>query len=294
MKKEDNKDQPAPLNEAEKSVIIDKGTETAFSGEYLYNTRKGVYVCRQCGAALYSSDDKFESSCGWPSFDDEIPGAVIRQADADGERVEIICAKCSAHLGHVFTGEGYTLKNTRHCVNSVSMKFVPADPNQGTGPEIETAIFGGGCFWGVEYYMREAPGVTDVKSGYMGGHVRHPSYKEVCTGETGHSEVVKVVFDPRKTSYEELARLFFEIHDPGQENGQGPDIGEQYKSVIYYATPGQKSIAEKLMDELREKGHKVVTELRPADTFWLADISHQNYYNKRGGSPYCHIPVKRF
>jgi len=115
------------LTEEEKRVIINKGTERAFTGKYYKHEEKGVYTCKRCGAHLYRSDDKFDANCGWPSYDDEIEGAVKRVPDADGRRTEIICNNCGAHLGHVFTGEGYTEKNVRHCVNSVSLEFIPAE-----------------------------------------------------------------------------------------------------------------------------------------------------------------------
>ena len=287
-----------PLTPEEKSVILNKGTERPFTGKYDKFKDKGTYICKRCNAPLYRSGDKFESTCGWPSFDDEIPGAVKRVPDADGRRTEILCANCGAHLGHVFTGEGLTPKNTRHCVNSVSMNFIPGGQPVPAlikdSATTETAIFAGGCFWGVEYHMSKTPGVISATSGYTGGTKDNPTYKEVCTGTTGHVEAVQVIFDRTKTSYEALAKLFFEIHDPGQANGQGPDIGEQYHSVIFYASEDQKKTAQHLIELLKEKKYNVVTRLVPAGKFWPAEDYHQQYYEHKGSTPYCHIYRKKF
>jgi peptide methionine sulfoxide reductase msrA/msrB len=278
-----------PLDEHEKSIILEKGTERPFTGKYWDHAAEGAYLCRQCAAPLYLSESKFKSGCGWPSFDDEIPGAVRRQPDFDGLRTEIVCANCGGHLGHVFTGERLTEKDTRHCVNSASLEFVSHEDWP-----LERAIFAGGCFWGVEHTFSEMDGVLTVRSGYTGGDVAKPTYEQVCTGRTGHAEAVEVLFDPRRVSYEELARLFFEIHDPTQRNRQGPDVGSQYRSVVFYTTEEQKAVAEKLIDLLRQRGYDVATEVEPAGTFWAAEEYHQNYLEKNASRPSCHVRVERF
>ena len=277
------------LTPEEKAVIIDKGTERPFSGKFDSFFEKGTYTCKQCGAALYRSEDKFDSQCGWPSFDDEIPGAIKHQTDADGRRTEILCANCGAHLGHVFVGEHLTDKDVRHCVNSISMNFVPAGQ-----PKTERAYFAGGCFWGVEYYFENVEGVMSTTVGYMGGSTDNPTYSDVCYDKTGHAEAMEVVFDPTKTTYEKLAKLFFEIHDPTQVNRQGPDVGDQYRSAIFYTSDAQKATAERLITILKDKGYKVVTQVVKAGPFWKAEDYHQDYYVKKQGTPYCHAYKKKF
>jgi peptide methionine sulfoxide reductase msrA/msrB len=278
------------LNPEEERIIIHKGTERPFTGKYFNHKEPGTYTCKQCGAPLFRSSDKFDSGCGWPSFDDEIPGAVKRTLDADGVRMEITCAKCGGHLGHVFEGEGFTPKNTRHCANSISLEFITASQEAA----LEKAYFAGGCFWGVEHLLKQSEGVISTRVGYMGGRTKNPTYKQVCYENTGHAEVVEVVFDPKKTSYETLARLFFEIHDPTQKNRQGPDTGDQYRSAVFYTNHEQKETAEKLIAILKGKGDNPVTEVVPADTFWVAEDYHQDYYDNTGKQPYCHIYQKRF
>jgi len=283
------------LSPEEESVIVFKGTERPFSGKYYQNQDTGIYVCKRCNAPLYRSTDKFDAHCGWPSFDDEIKGAIKRKLDSDGQRTEILCANCGAHLGHVFVGEHLTDKNIRNCVNSISLDFkkLPLEkviPNVKT----DTAIFAGGCFWGVEYYFKNVKGVISTEVGFSGGRTENPTYYDVCNKSTGHAEVIQVIYDTTKTNFEELAKLFFEIHDPTQVNRQGPDIGIQYRSAIFYTNENQKEIAEKLVKILESKGLKISTEITKASKFYPAEEYHQDYYTKKSGKPYCHIKVKRF
>ena len=319
-----------PLSGPEADVLLRKATEPPYTGKYLDNHEAGTYICRQCGMPLYHSKDKFESGCGWPSFDTELPGAVRRVPDADGHRVEIVCANCGGHLGHVFEGEGFTDKNIRHCVNSLSMSFAPAGSDAekaalarfaaktgssaaapaanpaaakasessagqkaASGGCSATAIVAGGCFWGVEDAFQKLPGVCEAVSGYTGGHTVNPSYEDVCRGDTGHAEAVLVRYDPARATYEQILRRFFEIHDPTQLNRQGPDWGEQYRSAVFYENAAQRAVAEKLVARLRALGYDVVTQLAPAGPFYAAEAYHQDFASRTGRGA-CHMSVPRF
>ena len=158
----------------------------------------------------------------------------------------------------------------------------------------ERALFASGCFWGTEYYFQKVKGVLQTNVGYTGGHKDNATYHDVCSGNTGHAEAVEVIFDPSQTSYEELAKLFFETHNPEHKSRQGPDIGTQYRSAVFYLNDEQKQIAENLIQVLKNKNYKVVTEVTKAGTFWKAEDKHQQYYSKGGGNPYCHKYVKKF
>ena len=278
------------LTPEEEAVIVDKGTEAPFTGKYDKHKEVGTYICKRCDAKLFESSDKFQSNCGWPSFDDAIAGAVKTLPDADGRRTEILCANCDGHLGHVFTGEGLTPKNTRHCVNSLSLNFIKFQKDN----EERKAYFAGGCFWGVEHFFQKASGVISTQVGYMGGHKENPTYKEVCSGKTGHAETMEVVYDPNATNFETLTKLFFEIHDPEQVNRQGPDVGTQYRSAIFVSNREEKEIVAKLIRTLKKKGYKVATKIGKADKFYPAEDYHQQYYEKKKTLPYCHSYKKRF
>ena len=272
-----NKDFFTHLSKEERNIIVNKGTEPPFTGKYNNHFEAGVFICRACKNPLYESNTKFNSSCGWPSFDDEILGAISRYEDLSGGRVrtEICCRKCDGHLGHVFHGEKITEKNTRHCVNSLSIQFKKYN-------NLSKTYFGAGCFWGVEKIFREIKGVYMCQSGYMGGDTINPNYKEVCLGETNHVEVVEIYFDEVLVSYEDLLDIFWKNHNPTTLNRQGADIGTQYRSVIYYTTDHQMNSALKSIKLIQEKwSNSIVTKIEKAPTFFRAEEYHQNYLNKK-------------
>jgi peptide-methionine (S)-S-oxide reductase len=155
----------------------------------------------------------------------------------------------------------------------------------------ETAMFGAGCFWGVEYNFRRVPGVIDANSGFAGGNVDHPSYRQVCTDKTGHAEVVHVTFDPSKVTYRQLVDFFFRMHNPTQVNRQGPDYGTQYRSVIFVYSPEQRKVAEEIKAALgasKKYAEPIATQIEDAKPFWKAEEYHQRYFEKNGG-PTCHV-----
>jgi len=274
-------------------AVLRKGeTEAPFSGKLLVENRNGWYVCAACGLPLFKSDSKFDSHCGWPSFDAPAALANVRTRRDTSHgmvRTEIYCARCGSHLGHVFE-DGPTATGLRYCVNSLSLDFkpMPASPK----PSTDTAIFSAGCFWGVEKVFYETPGVVSTTVGYTGGHVRNPTYQQVCSGTTGHAEAVEVVFDPARISYRKLAKLFFLSHDPTTPDRQGPDYGHQYRSAVFYRTPEQEKEAKEERDSLvaaKTWSDPVVTELTEASDFWKAEDYHQKWFLTH--PVFCHRPA---
>ncbi|MGI2260110.1 bifunctional methionine sulfoxide reductase B/A protein [Shewanella sp. GXUN23E] len=282
------------LTDFERYVIEEKGTERPFSGEYHQFDAPGVYHCRKCDAPLYLSEHKFQAHCGWPAFDDEIPGAVARRPDADGRRTEIVCAACHGHLGHVFEGEYLTDKNLRHCVNSVSMIFKGRGEGERPGSNLQLATLGGGCFWCIEAIFAALRGVTSVKSGYAGGDADSADYRSVCSGDTGHAEVVQITYDTDIISYRELLDVFFTSHDPTTLNRQGNDKGTQYRSVIFAHDAAQQEVAAEVITALDASGlwsSPLVTELVAYRGFYPAEEYHDEYFARNPDQGYCKLVV---
>ncbi len=261
-----------------------KDTERAFCGGLLANKESGMYVCVCCNLPLFESASKFESGTGWPSFFQPAASENIREeSDLSGGRIrtEILCRRCDAHLGHVFD-DGPPPTGRRYCLNSDAMRFVPTD-QLALLAEVSNqaqAVFAGGCFWCVEAVFRQLDGVLDVTSGYAGGSSETANYETVSTGRTGHAESVRIVYDPRRISFETLLNVHFATHDPTSRDRQGNDVGPQYRSAIFYADEREKKIAEAAIARLNESKifhQPVVTTLEPLVGFYPAEAKHQNY-----------------
>lgn len=309
MAEEKPADPKADLTPMQYKVTQQCGTEPPFDNAYWDNKEPGIYVDIVSGEALFSSIDKFESGSGWPSFTKPLEQRnITTKADKTHGmvRTEVRSANADSHLGHVFEDGPVPAGGLRYCINSAALRFIHVDDMEKEGygrflplfgrvaknpVKTETAIFAAGCFWGVEHLFKEVDGVLETTVGYTGGHTDNPGYREVCNGDTGHAEAVEVIFDPSKVTFRELTDYFWKLHDPTTANRQGPDIGSQYRSAIFYTSEEQKKIAEESKAAFDKSGvfkKKAVTEITAATKFFDGEDYHQDYFDKHPNHRICH------
>lgn len=280
----------AQLSPEQFTVMRLKGTEQPFSSAMCSRFEPGLYACAGCDEALFDARTKFDSGTGWPSSTQPVDEAVVAYA-GDGshgrERIEALCNICQSHLGHVFP-DGPAPEGLRYCINALALSRVPDD-----AAAVDVAVFGGGCFWCTEALFAQVPGVRRVVSGYAGGHSPDPDYDQVCSGRTGHAEVVQVSFDPAQVAYADLLALHLASHDPTTLNRQGADHGTQYRSIILPVSEQQTAVAHEVLAAMASVfDAPLVTEIRALDRFYPAEAQHQDYYRRNTEGRYCQIVIE--
>lgn len=278
-------------------VMVEKGTERPFQNEYFDNHAPGIYVSAATGEPLFTSDNKFDSGTGWPCFSDVIDTSlvmIVKDYSHGMVRDEVVEKSTGLHLGHLFK-DGPAPNYDRYCMNSAALKFIPATDGFEL-PQMAKAYFASGCFWCVEAIYESLEGVIEATNGYAGGHIKNPTYEMTNTGKTGHAEAVEVIYNPSVITFSQLVDVYFASQDPTQVNGQGPDRGSQYRSILFYQTPEEKSIIEKKIEELSKTLHKpVAAEVQEFDVFWEAEGYHQDFEKNNPNNPYIRaVSIPRF
>ena len=269
-------------------IIRLKGTERPFTSDMCELLEPGNFACVCCNTPLFDSSGKFASGTGWPSFTQPVKENAIAYTQ-DGShgmgRIEVTCNTCDAHLGHVFP-DGPEPSGLRYCINAISITKFDEDATPGITTSLAT--FGGGCFWSTEALFQQLRGVVGVTSGYAGGNLENPSYHQVCSGTTGHAEVVQIEYDPNEISYADLLRVHFATHDLTTLNRQGADMGTQYRSIVLYRNDEEFEQVSTLKRELSAQLEKpIVTEVAPLETFYPGEDNHQDYYQSNLQGSYC-------
>jgi peptide methionine sulfoxide reductase msrA/msrB len=277
-------------------ITREQGTEKPFSSPLYENHEKGLFICICCNNPLFSSDTKFESGTGWPSYFAPYSTKSVKVADDNSHgmaRDEVACARCDAHLGHVFD-DGPKPTGLRYCMDGLALQFIKYVPPG----KMATATFAAGCFWCEENIFENVIGVKDVISGYAGGKEKKPTYESVGSGRTGHAEAFEFAYDSSVISYPQLLKVYFASQDPTQVNGQGPDHGTQYRSVVFYRNEAEKKMVEDYILALNNSGKyssPIATEVLPFTQFWIAEEYHQDYIKHHPENPYVqHESIPRF
>ncbi len=275
----------ALLSAEQFAVLRQKATERPFSSPMCSRFEPGFYGCAACGEPLFDARCKFDSGTGWPSFSQPLSDAAVAYLgdEAHGmQRIEVLCNICQSHLGHVFP-DGPAPEGLRYCINALALTRLAA---------VEQAVFGGGCFWCTEALLARLPGVLRVVSGYAGGHSVDPDYDQVCSGRSGHAEVVQVSFDPALVSYADLLAVHLSSHDPTTLNRQGADQGTQYRSIILPVSTEQQAVAQEVLAAMASQfAAPIVTEIKALDVFYPAEEVHQDYYQRNTEGRYCQMVI---